>query len=147
MFYKNKPKKLFSCSVVSNSLWSHGLQHIRLPSPRFYSSLCPLSWWWHPTISSSVTHFSSCPQYFPASGPFPVSQHFASGDQNFGASTSVFSMNIQGWFPLGLTGLISLKSKGLSRVFSSTFCRHQFFGTQPSLWSNPHIHSWLLEKP
>ena len=103
---------------MSNSLWPHGLQHVRLPcpspSPRVYS--CPSSWWHHSTISSSVVLFSSCLQYFPASGFFPVSWLFASGDQNTGASASasVLVMNIQGWFSLRLTGLISLLSKGLS---------------------------------
>ena len=111
---------------MSDSLWPHGLQHTRLPcpslSPGVYSNSSPLSWWCHPTISSSVAPFSSCPQSFPASGSFPTSQLFASGDQSPGASTSasILPMNIQGWFPLGLTGLISLLFKGLSRVFSST---------------------------
>ena len=89
----------------------------------------------------------SCLQSFPASGSFPVSQFFASGGQSIGslASTSILSMNIQDWFPLGLTGWISLQSKGLSRVFSSTTVqKHQFFDSQPSLWSNSHIHTWLL---
>ena len=99
------------------------------------------------TISSSVTSFSSCPQSFPASESFPVSQLFASGSQSIGASAStpVLPMNIQGWFPLGLISLISLLSSGLSRVFSSTTGRkHQFFSTLSSLWSNSHIHTWLL---
>ena len=115
----------FSCSVVSNSLWPHEQQHARLPcsspSPGAFSNSCWLSQWCHPTISSSVAPFSSCPQFFPASGSFPVSQLFTSGGQSIGASTSasVLPMNIQGWFPLGLTGLI-LQSKELSRVFSST---------------------------
>ena len=129
----------FSHLVVSNSLQPHGLQHARLPwpsrSPRVCSNSCPLSWWYHPTIPSSVFPFSSCPQSFPASGYFPVSQLFASGGQNIGASASasVLPVNIQGWFPLGLTALISLQSKGLSRVFSSTTVwKHQFFGTQLS---------------
>ena len=102
------------------------------------------------TISSSVIHFSSCLQSFLASVSFPMSQLFASGGQRFGASASalVLLMNIQDWFPLGLTSLTSLLSKGLSRVFSSTTVqKHQFFGTQPSWWSNSHIHTWLLEKP
>ena len=136
------------------SLWPHGLQHARppcpSPTPGVYSNSCPLSWWCHPTISSSVRPFSSCTQSFPASGSFPMSQLIASDDQNIGASASpsVLPMNIQGWFPLGLTGLISLLSRGLSRVFSSTTLRqYQFFGTQPSLWFNSHIHTWLLEKP
>ena len=97
-----------------------------------------------------VAPFSSCPQSFPASGSFPMSQLFASGGQSIGVSTSasVLPLNIHGWFHLGLTGLISLRSKGLSRVFSNTpVQKHQFFGTQLSLWSNSHKHTWLLEKP
>ena len=112
-----------------------------------FAHLCPLSWWCHPTISSSVAPFSPCPQFSPASGSFPVSWLFASGGQSIGAWAwaSVLPMNIQDWFPLGLTGLISLLSKGLSRVFSSTTVQnHQFFGAQPSLWSNCHIRIWLL---
>ena len=103
-----------------------------------------------PAISSSVILFSSCPQSFPASGSFPMSQFFASGGQSIGVSTSasVFSMNIQGWFPLGWTGQITLQSKGLSRVFSNTTVqKHQFFGTQLSSQSNFHIHTWPQEKP
>ena len=94
--------------------------------------------------------FSSCPQSFPVSGSFPMSRLFASGNQSIGASASasVFPMNIHGWFPLGLTGWISFLSKGLSRGFSiTTIQKHQFFGGQPSLWSNSHIHTWPLEKP
>ena len=99
-------------------------------------------------ISSSTGLFSFCLQSFPTSGSVPMSQLFVSGAQSIGASASVLPMNIQGWFPLGLTGLISLLSKGLSRVFSCTTLRkHQFFGTQPTLWSNSHIYSWLMEKP
>ena len=111
-------------------LGTHGLQHARLPcpsrTPRVHSDSCPLSQWCHPTISSPVAPFSSCPQSFPASESFPVSQLFASGGQSIGtsASASVLPMNIQGWFPLGLTGLISLQSKGLSRVFSSSVWKH-----------------------
>ena len=145
---------LFSHSVVSDYSQSHGLQHTRLPcpspSPGACSDSCPLSQWYHPTISSSVVPFSSHLQAFPASGSFPMSQFFASGGQSIGvsASASVLPMNIQDWFPLGLTDWISLLSKGLSRVFSSTTVpKHQFFSTQPSLWSNSHIHTWLLEKP
>ena len=145
---------LFSCSVASDSLWPHGLQHARLScsslSPRVCSNSCPLSQWCHPTISSSVASFSSCPQSFSVSGCFPMSQLYASGDQNIGASASasLLPMNIQGWFPLGLTYLISLLSKGLSRVLSSTTVRkNQFFGTQPSSWFNSHICTWLLEEP
>ena len=100
------------------------------------------------TISSSAASFSSCPQSFPASGSFPVSQLFTSGGQSIGALASVLPMNIHDWFPLGWTGLISLLSKGLSTVFSSTTVqKHEFFGAQPSLWSSFHIHTWLLEKP
>ena len=130
----------FSCSVVSNSLRPHGRQHTRLPcpspTPGVYSNSCPLSWWCHPTISSSVVPFSSHLQSFPASGSFPMSQSFASGGQSIGASASasVLPMNIQDWFPLGWTGRISLQSKGLSRVFSNTTVeKHQFFGAQHSL--------------
>ena len=111
---------------MSDSLWPHGLQRARLPcpslSPRVCSNSRPLSPWCHPTISLFVTAFSFCPQPFPASGSFPMSQLFASGDQSIGISASplVLPMTIQGWYPFGLTGLISLLSKGLSRVFSST---------------------------
>ena len=120
-----------------------------ITKPRLYSNSCPLSRWCHPTTSSSIIPFSSHLQSFPASGSLPVSQFFTSGGQSIGvsASTSVLWMNIQDWFPLGLTGLISLKSKGLWRVSSSTTVeKHQFFGTQLSSWSNSHIHTWLLEK-
>ena len=105
-------------------------------------------WWCHPTISSSVVPFSTCLQSFPASGSLPMSWLFASGGQSIGASgsASVLSMNIQGWIPLGWTSLISLLSKGLSRVFSrTTVQKYQFFPVQPSLWSKSHIY--LLEKP
>ena len=150
---KNTHLLSFSHSVMSNSLWPHGLQRTRLlspsPTPGVYSNSCPSSQWCHPTISSSVVPFSSCLQPFPASGSFSMNQLFASGGQSIGvsASASVLQMNIQYWFPLGLTGLISLQSKGLSRVFSNTTVqRHQFFGTQPS-YGPTHIHStWLLEK-
>ena len=119
------------------------------PTPRVHPNLCPSSCWCHPTISSSVIPFSSCPQSSPASGSFPMSQLFASGGQSIGvsASTSVLPMNIQDWSPLGWTGWISLQSKGLSRVFSNTTVqKHQFFGAQLSLKSNSHIHTWPLEK-
>ena len=139
---------------MSYSLWPRGLQHARFPysplSPGVYSDSCPFSQWCHPTISSSVAPFSSCPQSFPASGSFPMSWLFASGGQSIGASASasVLPKNIQGWLPLGLTGLISLQSRGLSRAFfSTTVWKHQPFSTQPSLRSNSHIHTWLLEKP
>ena len=144
----------FSHSVMSNSLQPHGLQHSRLPCPSPCPGACsnsyPLSQWCHPTISTSVIPFSSCLQSFPASESFPVSQLFTSGGQSIGTSVSasVLLMNIQDGFPLGLTGLISLQSKGLSRVFSNTTVqKHQFFSAQPSLWSNSPIHTWLLEKP
>ena len=141
---------LFSWFPVT--LCTHGLPHTGLscpsPSSRVCSNSWPLSQWCHPTIS--VTAFSSCLQSFPASGSFQMSQFFTSGGQCIGASASasVLPMNVQGWFLLGLTDLISLQSKGLSRVFSSTTVqKFQFFGAQPSLWSNSHIHTWLLEKP
>ena len=130
----------FSHSVVSNSLRPHEPQHTRLPcpipTPRVHSSPCPLSRWCHPTISYSVVAFSSCPQTFPASGSFPMSQLFVSGGQSVrvSASTSVLPMNTEDWSPLGWTGWISLQSKGLSRVFSNTTVqKHQFFGVQLSL--------------
>ena len=129
-----------SHSAVSNSLWPHGLKHARppclSPTPRVYSNSCPLSRWCHPTISFSLVPFSSHFQSFPASGSFPVSQFFAAGGQSFGvsASASVLPMNIHDWFPLGLTGLISLQSKGLSGVSSNTTVqKHRFFGAQLSL--------------
>ena len=144
----------FSCSVMSDYLWPHEPQHARLPcpspTPRAYPNLCPLSHWYHPTISSSVVPFSSCLQSFPASGSLQMRQFFASGGQSIGvsASSSVLPMNIQAWFLLGLTGWISFLSKGLSRVFSSTTVwRHQFFGTLPFSLSSSHIYTWLLEKP
>ena len=112
---------------------------------------CPLSWWYYLTISSSVTTpFPFCLQSFPASGSFPMSRLLASGGQSIGASASatILAMNIQGWFPLRLTGLIVLQFKGLLIVFcNTTVWKHLLFGTQPSLWSNSHIHMWLLEKP
>ena len=144
----------FSLSVMSDSLQPHALQHARLPcpspTPRAYSNSCPSSLRCHPTVSSSVVPFSSCLQSFPTSGSFPMSQLFASGGQGIGASASasVLPMTIQDRFPLGLTGWISLQSKGLQRVFSNTTIeKHQFFGTQVYLRSNSHIHTWLLENP
>ena len=126
----------FSFSVVSDSLRPHELQHARppcpSPTPGVHPNPCPLSWWCHPTISSSVVPFSSCPQSFPASGSFPMSQLFTSGGQTIGvsASTSVLPINTQDWSSLGLTGWISLQSKWLSRVFSNTTVqKHQFFST------------------
>ena len=133
---------------MSNSLWLQGLQHTRppcsSPSPRVCPSSCPLSQWCYLTISSSATLFSSCPQSFPASGSFPVSQLFTSGGQSIGASASASALpvSIQDWFPLGLTGLISLQSKGLSRVFcSTTIQKHQFFSAQPT--SQQYTECWL----
>ena len=128
----------FSHSVMSDLLQPHGWEHARLPcsspTPGDFSNYCPSSQWCHPTISSSVVSFSYCPQSFPASGSFQMSQLFASGGQIVGVSASVLTMNIQDWFPLGWTGWISLQSKGLSRVFSNTTVQeHQFFGTRLSL--------------
>ena len=147
----HSPSVQFSHSVVSDSLWPHGLHHIRPPCPSPTPRVYPNSGWWcHPTISSSVVPFSSCLQSFPASGSFPVSQLFTSGGQSIGvsASTSVLPMNTQDWSPLGWTGWISLLSKGLSRVFpTTTVQKHQFFTTQLSLQSNSHIYAWLLKKP
>ena len=139
----------FSRSIMSDSLWPHELQHARppcpsLPAPKVYPNPCPLSRWCHPTILSSVVPFSSCPQSFPASGSFQISQLFESGGQSIGvsASASVLPMNTQNWFPLRWTCWISLQSKGLSRVFpSTTVQKHQFFGTQLSLESNS-IHDY-----
>ena len=143
-----------SHSVMSNSLWPHEPQHARppfpSPTPRIYPNPCPSSQWCHPTISSSVIPFSSCPQSFQSSGSFQMSQLFASGGQSIGvsASISVLPLNTQDWSPLGWTGWISLQSKGLSRVFSNTTVqKHQFFSAllySPTLTS---IHdTWLLEK-
>ena len=144
----------FSCSVLSDSLRPHGLQHARppcpSPAPGVYPDSRPLSRWCHPTISSPVIPFSSCLQSFPASESFPVSRFFTSGGQSIGVSalTSVVPMNIQGWFPLRWTGWISLQSKWLLRVFSNTTVqKHQFFSTWLSLWFNSHIHTWPVEKP
>ena len=132
----------------------HELQHVRPPCPSptagVYPNPCPLSRWCHPTISSSVTPFSSHLQSFPVSGSFPMSQLFTSSGQSIGisASKSVLPMNTQDWSLLGWTGWISLQSKGLSRVFSNTTVqRHQFFGAQPSSQANSHIHTWPQEKP
>ena len=145
---------LFSHQVMSDTSRPHGLQHTRLPclsaTPGDCSNSCPSSRWWYPTISSSVVPFSSCLQSSPASGSFPVSQFFASGGQSNGASASSSDLpkSIQGWFPLRLTGLISLLSKGLSRDFSNTTVqKHQFFSTLLSLLSSSNIHTWLLEPP
>ena len=131
--------QLIQSPVMSDSSQPHGLQHARLtcpsPTPRACLNSCPSSQWCHSTISSSVVPFSSRLQSFPASGSFPMSEFFAPGGHSIGVSTSalVLLMNIQDWFPLGLTGWISLQSKWLSRVFSNTTVqKHQFFGTQLS---------------
>ena len=144
----------FSCSVMSNSLQHHELQHAssRCPSPTPGANphRCPSNQWCHSAISFSVVPFSSCPQPLPASGSFPMSQFFASGGQSIGvsASVSVLPMNTQDWSPLGWTGWIFLLSKGLSKVFSNTAVqKHQFFSAQLSSQSNSHIHTWPLEKP
>ena len=143
----------FSCSVMSDSLQPHEPQHARppcpSPTPRIYTNSYPLSQWCHPTISFSVVPFSSCPQSFPASRSFQMRWLFASGGQSIGvpASTSVLLMNTQDWSSLGWTGWISSQTKGLSRVFSNnTVQKQQFVSAQTSLWSNSHIHTWLLEK-
>ena len=136
----------FSCSVMFDSLWPQGLQHTRLPcpspTPRACSNSCPSSQWCHPTISSSIIPFSSCLQTFPASGSFLMSRFFASGGQSTGASASasVFPMNIQDLFPLGLTGWVSFQFKGLSRVFSNTILQ---FDSNPQILI---IESFLLYK-
>ena len=147
-----EPQVQFSRSAMSDFLWPHEPQHVRppcpSPTPGVHINPRPLSQWCHPTIASSVP--SSYPQSSPAWGFFQMSQLFVSGGQSTGVSvsTSVLPINIQDWLPLGLTGLISLQSKELSTVFSSTMDRkHQFFGAQPSLGSNSHIYTWLLEKP
>ena len=136
------------------TLRPHEPQHARppcpSPTPRVHPNPCSLCQWCHPTISSSVIPLSSCPQSFPASGSFTMSQLFSSGGQSIGvsASTSVPPINTQDWSPLGWNGWISLQSKGLSRVFSNTTVqKHQFFGTQLSMYSNSHIYTWPLEKP
>ena len=140
------------CSVTQScpTPWIAALQaSLSFTISQRCSNSCPLSQWCHPIISLSVAPFSSCLQSFPASGSFLMSQLFASGSQSTGASASasVLPVNIQGWFPLELTGLISLLFNGLSRVFSNTTVqKHQFFGAQFSLWSNSHFHAWLLEK-
>ena len=158
-FLPNDLKIIHKITISSVQLLSRvwlfatcGMEHARLPcpspAPRAYSNSCPSSQCCHPTISSSVIPFSSCFQSFPGSGSFPVSHFFTSGGQSIGvsASTSVLPMNIQDWFPLGKTGWISLQSKELSRVFSNTTVqKHQSFSAQLSLWSNSHIHTWLLE--
>ena len=145
---------ILCCSITKSclTLRPRELQHTRLPcpslSPGVCANSCPLSWWCHPYISSFVTPFFSCPQSLPTSGSFPMSWLFVSGGQSIGvsASASVLPMNIQSWFPSGLTVLFSLQFKEL-RVFSSTIIRKcQFFSIQLSLWSSSHIYTWLLGK-
>ena len=151
-YYDNKYSSVqFSHSVMSDSLRPHDLHHARPPcpsqTPRVQPVPCPSSQWCHPTISSSVDPFSSCPQSFPGPGSFQMSQVFASDGQNIGvsASTSVLPVNTQDWSPLEWTDWISLQSKGLSRVFSNTTVqKHQTFSAQLSLESNSHIHTWVL---
>ena len=150
---KNLPSLLFVVWLLNRvqlfaTPWTRAPQGSLSFTIRVRSNSWPLSQWCYLTISSSAALFSFCLQSFPASGSLPMSQLFTSGGQSIGASASVLPMNIQGWFPLGLTGLIFLQSKRLSRVFSSTTIRkHQFFSTQPSLWSNSHIRTWLWVKP
>ena len=150
----NKMLLFFSHPVMSNSLQPQGLQHVRppfpSPSPEVCPSSCPLHWWCHPASSPSDTIFSFYPQSFPAPWIFPVSQLFASSNQDTraSASASVLPVSIQGGFPLRLTSLISSPSKGLSRVFSSTpVWRHQLSGTLLSLRSSSHKHMWPLGRP
>ena len=153
MYYMRLSSVQFSCSVVSDSLWPHELQHPRPPSPsptpRVHPNSCPSSQWCHPAISSYVIPFSSCSQSLPASESFPMSQLFAWGGQSTGVSAlaSLLPKNTQDWSSFGWTGWIFLLSKRLSRVFSNTIVqKRQFFGTQLSSKSNSHIHTWPLEK-
>ena len=154
MFQVDLSSVQFSCSVMSDSLRPHELQHTRppcpSPAPGVHSNLCPSNQWYHPAISSSVVPFSSCPQSLPSSGSFSMSQLFTWGGQSTGVSAlaSVLPKNTQDWSPSEWTDWISLQSKGLSRVLSNTTVKkHQFFGTQPSSQSNSHIHTWPQEKP
>ena len=144
----------FSCSVMSDSLRPHELQHARppcpSPTPRVHPNSCPSSQWCHPDISSSIIPFHSCPQSLPPSESFPMSQLFTWGGQSIGVSAlaSFLPKNTQDWYLLEWTGWISLQSMGLSRVFSNTTVqKHQFFGSQLSSQSNFHIYTWPLEKP
>ena len=140
-----------SCVRLFATSWIAAHQaSLYIPNSWSLLKLMSIEWWCRPAISSSVVPFSSCPQSLTALRPFPMSQLLAWGGQSIGvsASASVLPINIQDWFSLGLTGLISLQSKGLSRVFSNTTVqKRQFFSAQLSLWSNSHIHTWLLEKP
>ena len=142
--------QLLICVQLFATPWTAALQtSLSYTISRVCSDSCSLSQWCYLTISSFATPFSFCLQSFLASESFPMSQLFASGSQSIAASAlaSVLPVSIQGWFPLVLTSLISLLSNRLSRIFSSTIWKHQFFGAQPSLWSNSHIHTGLLEKP
>ena len=147
---QKRHRSRYSSSIQLSSRVQHARPSCPSSTPRVYSNSCPLSQWWHPSIWFFVVPFSSCLQSFLASGTFQMSQFFISGGQSIGVSAlpSVLPMNIQDWFPLGSTGWSSLQSKGLSRVsFNTTVQKHQFFSAQLSLWSNSHIHIWLLEKP
>ena len=153
-FFEFLSSAQFSRSAVSDSLWPHESQHARppcpSPTPRVYSNSCPSNRWCHPAISSSVVPFSSCLQFLPASGSFPMNQLFPWGGQSTGgtALASVLPKNTQDWSPLGWTDWISLQSKGLSGVFPNTTVQKcQFFGAQLSSQSNSHICTWPLEKP
>ena len=154
LILSKRPSVQFSLSVMSDFLWLHESQHARPPcpstTPGLHSDSRPSSQWCHPAISSSFIPFSSCPQSLPATESFPMSQLFTWGGQSTGVSdlTSFLPKKSQDWSPLEWTGWISLKSKGLSRVFSNTTVqKHQFFGAQPSSQSNSHIHTWPQEKP
>ena len=143
-----KMRLLFSRSVMSESLQPPGLQHAGLPCQSPTPRVQTCVHWVGDDIQPFCSRSSPSPVLNLSQHPFLMSQFFASGGQSIGASASVLLMNTQSWFPLGLTGLTSLQSKGLSRVFSNTTVqKYQFFSAQPSLWSNFHIHTWLLEKP
>ena len=149
MTYQFSSVQSLSCVILFMTLWTAACQaSLPSPTPGVYSNSSPLSWWCHPTISSSVVPFSSCLQSFPVSRSFQMSQLFASGGQSIGvsASTSVLPINTQDLSPLRWTDWISLQSKGLSKVFNTTVQKHQFFGAQLFLQSNSHIHTWPLEK-
>ena len=135
------------CILLFTTSWTAALQTpLSFTVPGVCSNSCPLSQWCYLTILSSAAPFSFCLQFFPSSGCFPVSWLFATGGQSrTSALASVLPMSIQGWFPLGLTGWIFLQSRVFSRVFSNTNQKHQCFGTQPSLWLNSHIHTWIWE--
>ena len=142
------PSRVWLCSSMDCSM--PGFFLCPSLSPKVCSNSCLLNQWGHPTVSSSVSPFSSWLHPFPKSGSLPIRQLFASGGQSIGASVSasVFPMNIQDWFSLGLTGLLSLQSRGPSRVFSSTTVwKHRFCISEPCLWSISHIHIWLQGKP